>query len=258
MRRTFTLRKQGLLCICDSKDFKGIWKLFVGSCHSVEKRNMCMYKFIVRRSRSWVICLVWKVEMFLPADVLARCSWHRSGLCSVYCLIGKVLPHLQKQAIRKLVVINVSSNWPNERAKHIQRPHGVLEFSFSDVGGEGLIGSSVQSPERSRCSLWESFLYFFSSFFLPFCKAHRWTLRSCAAESVQIQRANYKTGRKSWVWLWNAGRSADATTRERNMTFFLSFFLLFLITNRSDGVKVEKVAQCFSATPWKTLRQSAE
>lgn len=67
---------------------------------------MCMYKFIVRRSRSWVICLVWKVEMFLPADVLARCSWHESGLCSVYCLIGKVLPHLQKQAIRKLVVIN--------------------------------------------------------------------------------------------------------------------------------------------------------
>lgn len=106
MRRTFTLRKQGLLCICDSKDFKGIWKLFVGSCHSVEKRNMCMYKFIVRRSRSWVICLVWKVEMFLPAEYLARCSWHKSGLCSVYCLIGKVLPHLQKQAIRKLVVIN--------------------------------------------------------------------------------------------------------------------------------------------------------
>lgn len=219
-----------------------------------------MYKFIVRRSRSWVTCLVSKVEMFLPADVLARCSWHKSGLCSVYCLIGKVLPHLQKQVIRKLVIINRQFKLTQRKSKTHSKTFlwrfRVLLLRRWEVKASLVHQCKVLREVTALCG--SPFFTSSLSYFLPFCKAHRLTLRSCEAESVQIRRANYKTRRKSSVWLRNAGRSADATTRERNMTFFFSFFLLFLITNRSDGVNVEKVAQCFSATPWKTLRQSAE
>lgn len=106
--------------------------------------------------------------MFLPADVLARCSWHKSGLCSVYCLIGKALPHLQKQVMRKSVIINRQFKLTQRKSKtHSKTLSMALQSSPSQtLGGEGLIGSSVQSPERSYCSLWESFLYFFS-FLLP-------------------------------------------------------------------------------------------
>lgn len=203
-----------------------------------------MYEFIVRRSRSWV--MVSKVETFLPAAGLARCSWHKSGLRSFYCVIGGVLLHWRQ--VKRKPVINHQFKLTQRKSK----THPKTFLRCFHVGGEGLIASSVRSFQRSNNSLRESFSFSPYSFFLSSCKAHRFTLRSWAAESDQIRRGNYKAGRKSTVWLWNAGGSADATTRERNMTFFF-FFLLFFITNHSDGVNVKKVAQCFPTTPWKTL-----
>lgn len=179
-------------------------------------------------------CLVWKVEMFLPADVLARCSWHKSGLCSVYCLIGKVLPHLQKQAIRKLVVINRQFKLTQRNSK----THSKTSWRFRVL----LLRRwrwrphwfiSAKSWEKSLLSV--GVLSLLLLLFLPsFLQSSQVNSQELCGRKRPNPACKLQNRKKEFSLVMECRQVSWCHDTWTQHDFFFPFFLLFLITNRSD------------------------